>query len=141
MSESVKSVTSLVLLVVATTLFAAGWNSDARAQQRIAAEMARGGVRSLPASPDSAPAPPPQTSRQRSVTMEVDPSPLARLSPGRYRMVDAVGRTAWISVAPTYGSGLPPRSRVTLLNIDGLSMVLIRDEAAVAADPTAQAAR
>lgn len=140
MSESVKSLTSLVLLVVACTLFAAGWNSDSRAQQRIAAEMARGVVPPQPAGPDSLPPVPPQTSRHRSVTMEVDPSPLARLTPGRYRMVDAAGRTAWLSIAPSYGSGLPPRSRVTLLNVDGLSMALIREDSATTA-PIAQAAR
>ena len=140
MSESVKSVTSLILLVGATIFFAAAWNSDARAQQRIAAEMSRSVVRPQPA-PASPPRVPHQSSRQRSVTMEVDPSPLARLSPGRYRMVDSAGRTAWLSVAPTYGSGLPPRSRVTLLNVDGLGMALIREENATAGNATAQFAR
>jgi len=144
MAESAKSLTSLVLLAATTLLFAAGWNSDAHAQKRLEANLAR----RTALSPETAPVqhaphsvPPQSSTRPRAITLEVDPSPLARLAPGRYRMVDAAGRTAWLTVAPQYSSGLPPRSRVTLLSIDGQNMALVREESDVAAQATGYAVR
>lgn len=140
MADSAKSLTSLVLLAATTLLFAAGWNSDAHAQKRIEAGLAHRTAVSPETAPSGHPLPP-QTSRPaRTITFEADPSPLARLAPGRYRMVDAAGRTAWLSIAPQYSSGLPPRSRVTLLSIDGQSMALVREEPA-ATEAASYAAR
>lgn len=127
MADSAKSLTSLVLLVLTTTLFAVGWSGDAHAQRRLAAEWAA--QRTSPSTPAREPAPLPQSARtSRELTRTVDTSPLARLSPGRYRMTDTAGRVATFVIDSNYGSGLPPRHRVALMNIDGVAMALVREE-------------
>lgn len=130
MADSAKSLTSLVLLVLTTTLFAVGWSGDAHAQRRLAAEWAdQAARRTSPSSPTREPAPLPQSARaSRELTRTVDTSPLARLSPGRYRMTDTAGRVATFVIDSNYSSGLPPRHRVALMNIDGVAMALVREE-------------
>jgi hypothetical protein len=128
MAETTKSLTSLILLLATTALFAAGWSSDAAAQRQYEDGLARKPEAAAPETPHAAP---PQSARTRqSVTRLADPSPLARLAPGRYRMADAGGRIAWLLIEDPMSSGLPPQHRATLLNIDGTSLVLVREESA-----------
>ncbi len=85
MADSAKSLTSLVLLVLTTALFAVGWSGDAHAQRRLRRRMGGPGGLAGP------PRPPPRGSRplagsrsaaRRELTRTVDTSPLARLLRG-----------------------------------------------------------
>lgn len=93
----------VLLLIVCTGLFASAWNSDrpAEATQRLAADSRRLPVRPSDADEVHSSLVVAEVGRAVSVSAEFDVSVVLlpeMISPGTYRVVDAQGRVAWMSI-------------------------------------------